>query len=180
MAVVPHTNNKARPLLVDTTSSYAAPGVYQQMEPVRLYNTFGSPLIPVAQGSWTAWTPGITQPGAVTFTTTYCEYLVIGKMAFVQARLAVTSAGTAGTGIVITGIPAGLEHAQGTNYTALGQCFIIDSSAGAFYPGIVRLPTTNTIDFVDATGGGSLIGATPNFALASGDTIMFAANWKIA
>lgn len=141
----------------------------------RLYERLkGQETIPVI--NWTTWTPTITQSGSVTFTNTYCRYMVIEKLATVQFTLAVTSAGMTANPIIVGSIPAAIAPVQAS--LIVGAGLIVDSGTANF-PCVVQVLTAATLRFVDTETGGR-VGENPAFALASGDFILGEAKWEIA
>ncbi len=128
--------------------------------------------------AWNSWTPTITQSGALTKTVDYGAYIQIGKLVICQCRLALTSGGTTNNPIRIS-VPVTAASSQGY-HVGVGQ--VTDASALQSYPGIViKVSTTNfgiqrsdTIIFVNE------IGQDPNFATASGDTVILSAMYEAA
>lgn len=116
-------------------------------------------------GRWQDWTPTVTQSVSVTFTNTFARYIVIQKLVFFRARLGVTSAGTTGNAVIIGGLPFSFASVSGH----VGTIRILDSGTGN-YVGILAVNTATSVVGV-ADGLANVIGITPNFALASGDTI---------
>src|SRR5512138_2983596 len=77
-------------------------------------------------GDWAAWTPTVTQSGAVTVTVTYARYCLVGKVCHVQARLAVTGSGTETNAIVIGGQPAAIQpRYSGASVYVLGTAYVL-------------------------------------------------------
>lgn len=145
----------------------------------RLYERLkGREAIPIT--NWTTWTPTITQSGSVTFTNTYCRYMVIEKLVHVTGVLAVTSAGTANNVIAVGSLPAAIGL-PGAGYP-LGVGLVLNQTT-AYYMGAMLSQSATSFAFVvhnDPTVAGNYIGANPNFALASGDIIYFNGAWEIA
>src|SRR5215210_6522373 len=61
-----------------------------------------------ANAVWVSWTPTLTQGAPVTVTVVLARYTTVGKTAFVQFQLTLSTAGTANTQIVLGGIPAAI------------------------------------------------------------------------
>lgn len=112
------------------------------------------------------WTPTVNQGGAVTCTVNHARYRVREKMAFVNLRVTITSAGVIGNGIIIGGQPAAIQPVA---ETLLGVSMLLDSGT-AYYAGAVRAVTATNWQ-IFAHQGASSVGASPSFALASGDVI---------
>jgi hypothetical protein len=117
-------------------------------------------------GSWTSYTPTLTQSGTVTKTVTYAKYLACGKLILGNVRLAATGAGTTNNPVLV-GLPVA---SQTTTSLCVGSGDLVDSSAGLHYVGAAVLASTTTIGLV-ADGLATWVGNAPNFALASGDEI---------
>jgi hypothetical protein len=116
--------------------------------------------------AWGSWTPTVTQSASVTFTATYAKYIKIGDLVIVSCLLSITSAGTANNVIVVGGIPYSI-----TGDLVVGSGKIVNSGT-ANYVGCARAYTGTSVSF-EADALGNSIGVTPNFALASGDSISF-------
>lgn len=123
---------------------------------------------------WASWTPTLTQVGAITFTLHHAAYKVLDKIAHVQVRLGITNAGTAGTGIVIAGQPAAIQPAA---ETLVGTFLLLDAGT-AYYIGNIRAVTATNWQMF-AHGQASSVGASPNFALASGDVLYFQGAYEV-
>lgn len=120
----------------------------------------------------TAFTPTLTQSGAVTKTTTYAKYIQIGKLVIVNYDLLVTGgAGVANNGVLL-GLP--VTAATAGNLTC-GTGWIYDSSANQFFGGILRITSTTTMLFNATTGTSpnqlGATGAAFTAALAVNDQI---------
>ncbi len=115
------------------------------------------------------WTPTVTQSGAVSCTVTYAQYQVVGGFALVNARVAITGAGTGNNPVVVGGQPAVIQPSNAGEDRILGSFVLIDAGTSA-YSGVVlgeaadgwRLRVHNS---------GTPVGQTPNFALANGDSL---------
>ncbi len=127
---------------------------------------------------WHDWTPTITQSGSVSCTITQAKYARIGKMVFVVAKLDVTGTGTAGNAIVIGGIPTAIAPAQTGSGVCVGSALVVDAGTTT-YACSLQAPFSDQFYFRTGTNSGAL-GATPSFALASGDIISFTAMYEVA
>lgn len=117
--------------------------------------------------AWESYTPTLTQGVTVTKTVTYAKYCQIQKLIIVNVRLAVTSAGTAGTEVLV-----GLPVASVQPAVAVATGYIYDASVNTTYNGTWGQNGTN------ANAGmyyqsGFFWGTVPNVALANGDSIFF-------
>jgi hypothetical protein len=129
------------------------------------------------RGAWRDWTPTITQGGSVTVAITFARYAVAGDIVHVEARLAITSAGTAGQAIQISGIPTAIQPANaGSNQHAVGTGVITDAGT-AIYVGALFVGGANNLRMLAHNTVGA-IGVDPNFGLASGDSLGFNGTWE--
>lgn len=127
-------------------------------------------------GSYVDYTPTVAQNGTRTKTIISAQWMEMGDMVVSQGLLTVTDAGTAGNAITVT-----LPRTAALNGISIGTGFIIDSGT-ATYMAVVRAATSGTLmTFYDPNGNsasGSVIGATPSFALANGDQIAWNITYK--
>lgn len=130
---------------------------------------------PLGIDAWTAYTPTLTQLGAVTKTMTYAKYQRIGRFVTVNVLLAIT-----GSGVVANAVLVGLPVTAATSDGAIGSGFIFDASASVIYGGIVDLASTTEVDLLSTSGNGVLGAAVFTAALASGDTLSFSATYEAA
>jgi hypothetical protein len=120
-------------------------------------------------GAPATWTVGAITQAASTpaFTTNSARQITIGKFALIEMNVAFTGAGTAGSAIAVT-LPAGLTLASSGAGT-LGS-FTYNDISTTIYTGSVLFATTTTLQFI-ASGNANYLGATPNFAIANGDSL---------
>jgi hypothetical protein len=119
----------------------------------------------VGIGAWTAWTPtGVGQGVSVTFTATRCRYKIIDKLAVVQFKLTITSAGTAGSPITL-GVPAALTPAAADD--AVGAFYYSDAGT-SYYAGTLLFSASVLVGVVHPAAAG-FFGTNPNFAVANTD-----------
>lgn len=123
-------------------------------------------------GAWTAFTPTVNQPTALTFTINNCRYLLVGKDFRLQMTLTVTQAGTTANDIVIANLPVS------GFYASAAACVGNFQYRGATYrAGAAILATANTLKLqVDNNVG--FLGTAPALALANGDTISIKASFE--
>lgn len=130
---------------------------------------------PLGAGVWTAYTPTLTQGGAVTKTVTSARYMRTGRWITAQVALAVTGPGTAANAVLV-GLPV-----QAFAAVCYGTGWILDASAGAFFAGS-SYPSSGLVSGLligNAAGVGNVAGiAGFTAALAAGDTIQFNFNYE--
>lgn len=114
-----------------------------------------------------AWTPTITQSGAVTKTVTYGKYFQIGKLVFASALLSITGSGT-GANQVTLSLP--VTAAAGSSQAA-GHGYLYDSSAATVYSFTALLASTTTANLLQLNVNGFLGSTGFTAGLASGDLI---------
>lgn len=129
-------------------------------------------------GTWTDWTPTVTQSSQQGVTVTEAKYSVIGSVCHIYGKLVVTSSGTAGQEIVIGGQPAATQPAVSGTYMSLGNFVVLDSGT-VIYAGSLVATSTAAFRFQCNDSAGKL-GATPSFALANNDEIDFSATYPVA
>jgi hypothetical protein len=132
---------------------------------------------PEVGGVWYSWTPTVTQSVAVTATITFAEYSTLNKVVILTASLAITGTGTAGNAIVIGGIPAAVQASRTGLDFSTGSVIVLDTSVPIRYEGSVTPFGASDLRF-RSNGNAGLIGAQPNFGLASGDSIGFTVVYK--
>lgn len=133
-----------------------------------------------AGGTWTDWTPTMTQSGAVTLTVNYARYLKVGTQVIVWVKVSPTSSGTTNNPIIIASVPAAIAPTQqGTGTHVVGTFNFLDASPAGYYGGAVFARSASTLGFIWSAGsGGNEIGQGPNIAVASGDALGFIAQWE--
>lgn len=120
--------------------------------------------------AWTAFTPTVTQGGAVTVTVATARYRVLGKLAIVQMTLAVTGTGTINTDVAVN-VPAAIQSAA--TGVILGTMMVSDSSAGINYLGAAFAATATAFKSI-ASGSSNFLGGVGGLftaALASPDLL---------
>ena len=132
-------------------------------------------------GSFTSYTPVLTQGSAVTKTTNYAYYYKSGKFVTVWARCTVTGTGTSSNAILLS-VPSAIDSTPANSYASYGVAEIYDSSAGLHYRAIVGAWDSNTVQFFSttSTSGVGLGGNTMTAALASGDFITVSMTYREA
>lgn len=130
---------------------------------------------PLGAGVWTAYTPTLTQGGAVTKTVTSARYMRVGRSIFGQVALAVTGPGTAANAVLV-GLPV-----QAAAVVCFGSGWILDASAGQFYAGVSYPSSALASGLLIGNGAGvvNVAGiAAFTAALASGDSIQMNFNYE--
>ena len=122
------------------------------------------PASKLEQAAWTASTPALTQPSAITKTVTLSRYYRVGRMIHWTFRLDVTGAGTAGQAV---GVELPVPAASG-NALVCGSGYIYDASAPNLYQATAILGSTTVLNFFS---GYTTTFTAFNGALASGDVI---------
>jgi hypothetical protein len=138
----------------------------------------GSAWLPVGPyGTWTTFTPQLTQSANVTSSIAVGRYLVIGKMCMLHIRNVASASGSAGSAIQITNVPAAIAPLKTgapnstTDCSAVGSGYVLDSGT-SFYAGVGYFHSSTAIRWYDASAAaGTEIGFNPSFALASGDAV---------
>lgn len=111
-------------------------------------------------GALTSWTPTVTQSGSVTISITEAFTSRLGRLVFLTARFAPTGTGTAGTDIILGGLPyAASGSTDGTQ--AIGWGTILDGSASQEYEGSLRLVSSTSVKIrADSLTSGAFLGGT--------------------
>jgi hypothetical protein len=122
------------------------------------------------------YTPTLTQSGAVTKTVTHATYFQLGKLIIANIYLAVTGTGTTNNTITVS-LPVTAAKSSGI----IGSGTVFDNSLLSHRGSLARLVTTSTFDFIEpASGTLNPVGQTPNFGLASPDTVAAAVIYEAA
>lgn len=129
--------------------------------------------VAAAKTTWQTWTPVVTQGAVVTHTVVTARYKVVdNNMLVLQASLTMTSAGTSGSALTITGLP--LNPVDGYEF-AVGSFDYFDSGTG-FYGGSVLLTTPDSLIFrLGGTNGGGAFALGSAFGAANNDRLTFTA-----
>jgi hypothetical protein len=117
--------------------------------------------------AWTSWTPTVTQGVSVTVTNTRSRYTRVGRLIVASWELAVTGAGTPGSGVTVS-LPV---TAATANYVAAGTLLLTDASAADGFTAFVDLATTTTMQFSSTRANGLLGAASFTAGLAAADTL---------
>jgi hypothetical protein len=123
---------------------------------------------PLKVDAWTTWTPAVWQGGAVASTNVRSVYQRVGRLIVAQFRVTATAAGVAANKVTVT-VPVAIASATG-NLPA-GSGVIFDTSTSTNYGGVWWVDSTTAVALVGDWSGASNWGATPNIALASGDSL---------
>lgn len=118
---------------------------------------------------WIDFVPTAAQGAALTVTVTYARYKRIGKTLLVQLRLAFGSAGTAGSALGVTGMPATVAPARSGDLRICGTAVFHDNGTAYYVLGVEwNSPTVLNFYGYNATG---YFGADPAVTVASGDAL---------
>lgn len=129
----------------------------------------------------TTFTPTLTQSATPTKTVTRASYWRGGGGIHGDARLAVTSNGTAANAVVV-GLPAA-SHASYSVNDVIGDGWVFDTSAGFYYYGLLVWASSTTAKFLLQTDGAAatFLGVTSfTVALASGDIVQYQFSYQPA
>jgi hypothetical protein len=135
----------------------------------------------IASEPWTTYAPTWTQGATVTYTTSHCRYLRLGRLINVVMRIDASSAGTAATALFLT-LPANAFFT--VTEPTLGTGFFYDASANLIYPLHVQLGSATQIRFrgtnttVNADFGTT--GSPFALAIASGDILSLGFTYEAA
>jgi len=119
----------------------------------------------VAAGEWNDFTPTLTQTGSVSFTATRARYRRMGTHVTVHVSLAITGAGTAGSALVLGGLPVAAANSED-----LTGPFTYFDAGNTNYVGVTTPNSTTSVKFATHNNGNDL-GILPNFATANGDVL---------
>jgi len=131
-------------------------------------------LVKPEVGRWISWTPVVTQGVVVTKTINYAKYIVKDGIVVLSCDLSMTSAGTAGNAIIISGIPIAPAH---TGNFAVGSGNI--SVAGTNYVVGAWAAGANNFRFQGWTTT-NYMGINPAITLANGSLLSFTATYEQA
>jgi hypothetical protein len=126
--------------------------------------------------AWTSYTPTVTQSATITKTIAYAKYARVNKLVIVQVMMTATSAGTAGNAIAV-GLPIASLNANG--FGVIGTGMVYDLSASTSYLGMPVIDA-GVVKFWNNASAGNYLGASPSFAIASGDFISFTVAIEVA
>lgn len=129
---------------------------------------------PLGVGAWTSYTPTLTQNATLTKTVNYAKYQRIGRTIFVQVKLSITSAGTAGNTIKV-----GLPVTAADSDALIGSFTYLDSGT-QFYAGSTTGTTTTAVELMVNGATASSLGVTPAVTAASGDIVRLALTYEAA
>ena len=135
---------------------------------------------PLSVNAWTAYTPTLTQLGAVTKTVDYARYQRVGRWITVELSLTATGAGTAANPILV-GLP--VAAASLPLLQTLGIMNFFDASTGLRHVATANRDTASTLSFLSTVStANSLFGSGGAFglAMAAGDVISVAATYEAA
>lgn len=120
-------------------------------------------------GERTAWTPTVTQTAGITLTSYSSIYVPIGPLVYLNAHITLGSAGTAGSHIIVSGLPVTIRPIETGGYFTIGNFSFGDAGTNS-YAGSAVYTATDTIKLL-AHATGDYLGSGPSFAVASGDIL---------
>jgi hypothetical protein len=128
--------------------------------------------------AWSTYTPTVAQGASTNIakTVNVARFCQVGKLVIVRLNLSMTAAGTGANNITVS-LPVTSAFAGGAQTIVIGE-FLYDDQGTATYTGAVQ--TTSTTTCIMATSTGGVVGANPNFAVASGDTIRIGVMYEAA
>ena len=128
---------------------------------------------------WTSYTPVITQGATITKTVTNAIYTRVNRIVFFQIQLALTSAGTANTPILIDApVAASSRATQGVFNGSVGAGGFYDASTTNHYNATVQINGSNKFALFANGAGGSLFGQFPAITIANGDFIFLQGSYE--
>ena len=122
---------------------------------------------------WTAWTPTFTQSGALTTSALVARYCTVGKLVHLYVNATFSNAGTTNVLITAQSVPAVIAVSGNMTNVPSGSFRFQDGTT--FYVGSVHYNGGWLFTVHLATG---VLGVSPNFAVASGDTLAFSATYE--
>lgn len=119
--------------------------------------------------AWTSYTPILSQGTStnISKTVVYAKYAKLGKIVHANVRLQSTGTGQAGQAVIVS-----LPVTAASSGIPAGNGGIFDATVNN-YTGWIFLASTTTAGLVSHNNSDNLVGANPNFAVASGDFINF-------
>jgi len=129
-------------------------------------------------GSWSTWTPTLTQGVAVSKTVTQASYARYGRTIHFYIAVSCSSTGTAANEVTFS-LPV---TAASSGYIIPGGGLIYDVSAGFNYPGLSYLKSTTLVGLLpSAVTGTALLGATDfTAALVTSDLVQMCGTYQAA
>lgn len=128
-------------------------------------------------GTWTSYTPTLTQSTTVTKTVNYAKYLKVGRAVMFAVDLAVTGAGTGANAVTLTvPVTAAVTNLQ------IGPGAVYDSSASTLYNGNAFLVTATTVNIWPGPDGAASALGVRDFtaALAANDLVRVSGIYEAA
>lgn len=155
-------------------SRYIGQHIYETDTDRRLY--FDGTGWVILSEPWNQYATTLTQGVVVSYSTGVSEYKRRDGLCFWRGRIVATSGGTVGQPVLAT-LPAGGSTEVGT---PLGSGLIFDLSAASRYVSTVEAGGTSGKMGWGPDGTSTFWGAAPSIAIASGDIITWAVEFKMA
>jgi hypothetical protein len=121
----------------------------------------------VPAGAWTAYTPTITQSGAVAKTVQYAAYSRAGRTISVNFYMTMTGTGLAGNAVTVS-LPV---TASSAGFGVHGAGVIFDASGPTVYGGTWVGTSTSVVAFQGDWATSNTWGVQPSIALAANDIL---------
>lgn len=125
-----------------------------------------------ASGTHGAFTPTVSQGGALTLSSAVGRYWQIGVLVFVSISITINSSGTGGQAVIIGGLP--VTEANSTWSPCAGYGEYIDASPSTYYPITTLWASTSSL-YIVSNGGTGMFGSNPAITAAAGDIISLTA-----
>lgn len=117
-----------------------------------------------AGGNWQTWNPTVTQPGNITYGSSYARYIINGKTVQVMFYLNITGTGTVGNAIIIGNLPINIFNVAG----AYGNYRIFDAGVTNTVGTLVGASQSSLSLYRDGDGNAVGVGST---SLTNGDIL---------
>lgn len=131
-------------------------------------------------GEFTAWTPTVTQPSDITISASNAVYVSVGPLIYLSIFVQLGSAGTSGQHVTVSGLPAVIRPQITGSHFTIGN-FTYYDAGNTTYAGSAVYVATNSVKFLTHNNS-NYLGATPSFAVASGDELWVNCiyRWRLA
>jgi hypothetical protein len=126
------------------------------------------------QAAWDTWAPTLTN---FTGAGTWCKYLRIGHIVFVQCLITLNAAPTGQMRISLP-FPVVASHPS-VHAAAIGNAEALDAGVTA-YPGIVDVFSSTDVYFKSTAAANAIWAATVPFTWGNGDQVGFNATYQCA
>lgn len=131
---------------------------------------------------WKTFSPSLYQNGDRSSSIARARYYLDDKHAIVSLLLSATAAGSAGNNVYVL-LPTFLTPASGqTSALPIGVFTLFDTGSAVYHGNAVYVATASGLPAVGCqyATDGNVVGANPNMALASGDTVGMHLSYEVA